>query len=81
MIARLLSELPAEVPKRTGTRRGRPLCTTEPSKARRLSGLPVPVDLLIYARDEWMSLLRSGRRFSRLLLDITVWIYPDSDTV
>jgi predicted nucleotidyltransferase len=37
--------------------------------------LPVPVDLLIYTAEEWQNLDRD-RRFSRLLQDQTVWVYP-----
>jgi predicted nucleotidyltransferase len=36
--------------------------------------LPVPVDLIVYTKDEWKRLDRNTR-FHRMLLDETVWVY------
>ncbi len=40
-----------------------------------VTGLPVPADVLVYARDERESLDRRAR-FPRMLAREAVWIYP-----
>lgn len=37
--------------------------------------LPVPVDLVVYTLDEWMALSESKRRYTRMLLEETEWVY------
>ena len=38
--------------------------------------LPVAVDLLVYTQEEWEALLEKGARFSRLVEQETIWVYP-----
>ena len=38
--------------------------------------LPVPADLLIYSEEEWIRLAATNSRFSRVLSDTAVWIFP-----
>jgi predicted nucleotidyltransferase len=40
-----------------------------------LTTLPVPADVLTYTADEWASLLREGRRFTRVVEDTAVWVF------
>ena len=39
-----------------------------------MTKLPVPTDLLIYTKEEWQS-LDPNRRFNKMLMKETVWIY------
>ena len=40
-----------------------------------LAGFQVPVDLCVYTLDEWHALSDSSRRFARMLLEDTKWVY------
>ncbi|MBN2450607.1 MAG: nucleotidyltransferase domain-containing protein [Lentisphaeria bacterium] len=50
-----------------------PLPFAQRSRAWDLTGLPVPVDLLVYTRDEWES-MPPDSRMARVLRDTTVWV-------
>ena len=39
------------------------------------TGLPVPVEMLVYTENEWQALKERGERFSRTLEDEAVWVY------
>jgi len=39
-----------------------------------MTKLPVPADLLVYTKEEWQS-LDPNRRFNKMLMKETVWIY------
>jgi uncharacterized protein len=41
-----------------------------------VTALPVPADLLIYTEEEWQALLDSQSRFSRVIRQEAVWVYP-----
>lgn len=44
------------------------------------TGLPVPADLLIYTRDEWLSMKERGRFYDTVMRE-AVWVYQrDSST-
>jgi len=38
--------------------------------------LPLPVDLLVYTQDEWAAMLEQETRFSHMLKEETIWVYP-----
>ncbi len=52
----------------------------EPFERRGLSwrteDLPVPADLLVYTEAEWDALAGRGGRFSRVMEDEVVWVWP-----
>jgi len=39
--------------------------------------LPVPVDLLVYKKSEWDSLLKKEGGFSEAVRTETIWVYPE----
>jgi predicted nucleotidyltransferase len=39
-----------------------------------LAGLPVPVQVLVYTREEWRALLERKDRFARMMAEETVWV-------
>jgi predicted nucleotidyltransferase len=41
--------------------------------------LPVPVDLLIYTKDEWKKLGQEGGRFYQTVMREAIWIYTKPD--
>ena len=41
------------------------------------SRLPVPVDLLVYTREEWLSMQESEGPFIRMLNREVIWVYPN----
>jgi predicted nucleotidyltransferase len=39
------------------------------------TGFPVPVDIMVYTRDEWIKLIARGGRFSRVVEHEVRWVY------
>lgn len=39
-----------------------------------LLDLPVPAEIVVYTRDEWLRLLASGSRFARVMRSEAVWL-------
>ncbi len=56
--------------------------TGEPFERRgsswRTEDLPVPADLLVYTGAEWEALHRRGGRFSEMLREDVLWVWPAS---
>jgi predicted nucleotidyltransferase len=40
-----------------------------------LSDIPVPVDVLVYTRDEWEAMAREGSKFHQVAEREVVWVY------
>ena len=39
--------------------------------------IPVPVELLVYTKEEWQRLMSSGNRFAKTLETEMVWVLPE----
>jgi predicted nucleotidyltransferase len=46
----------------------------------KLEDLPVPAELLVYTAAEWRKLQQQGGRFITMLLQETVWVYPEDQS-
>jgi predicted nucleotidyltransferase len=44
------------------------------------SGIPVPVDLLVYTEDEWHGMADRQERFYKTIESETIWIYPKRES-
>jgi hypothetical protein len=40
-----------------------------------LIGLPVPVDLVVYTREEWGKMVEQGERFAGMVEAEAVWVF------
>lgn len=40
-----------------------------------VTSLPLPVDLLVYTREEWRNLISEGARFAQVIEKEAVWVY------
>jgi predicted nucleotidyltransferase len=40
-----------------------------------LLGLPVPVDLVVYMRDEWEKMVEQGEHFSNIVEKEAIWLF------